>query len=202
MNDTALLLGAIAAVLYFLNQGGDLVENDNPSLSIDQPAESSGYVLQMLPGPIGDVLEVMDGVKKLSQSRVQQIIRDAAADAGIEPAIMLAVAKQESGFNPANINKSDPSYGLFQIQLFWLKYFGYPQDAQLLLDPVFASQLAGQILNYFKGRINSQTRDYFQLPAEIDIYNVGETLWNKGRRNLAYRDSVLKFYRDFGGTAA
>src|ERR1041385_8778598 len=53
---------------------------------------------------------------------VQQIICDAAVAHGVEPALMLAIAKKESSFNPANINPSDPSYGLFQIQTFWLKY--------------------------------------------------------------------------------
>ncbi|MBT3232999.1 MAG: transglycosylase SLT domain-containing protein [Calditrichaeota bacterium] len=43
------------------------------------------------------------------------IVRDVCKDLNIDIAITMAVIERESGFNPDNENKSDPSYGLMQL---------------------------------------------------------------------------------------
>jgi hypothetical protein len=130
---------------------------------------------------------------------IDDIIRESAAVHGQEFALMKAIARKESSFNPSAVNLSDPSYGLFQIQDFWLPHAGYPQDKNLLLDPVVAADVAGWILGYFQKRVNPHTGRTFTFPAEVDIYNVGETLWRNGVRNITYRDDVTRFYREYGG---
>jgi soluble lytic murein transglycosylase-like protein len=162
---------AVIAVLRFAPKAAASVPIDGPTLPVDdKPALT-----------------------------VEQIIRKVAEAYGEDAALMLAIAKTETNFNPRAINLSDPSYGLFQIQAFWLTYFGFSKEPEQLYDPEFSANLAARILKYFRGRQNPQTGDYFQFPNEADIYNVGESLWREGRRNLAYRDKVLIFYRNFGG---
>jgi len=136
----------------------------------------------------------------LGPQSIQEIIRAAAARFGQDAALMLAIAQTESSFNSAAVNLSDPSYGLFQIQVFWLRHFGFPGDKNLLLDATTASEVAARILQYFRARQNPLTGDTFQFPADVDVYNVGESLWAQGRRNLGYRDRVTGYYRNFGGT--
>lgn len=122
---------------------------------------------------------------------IMEMIRRVSLANGVDPALMLAIAKQESDFNPAATNPSDPSYGLFQIQRFWLQYFGHdPADIEQLYNAAFATGLACEIILYFQNK-------GFTFPQQVDIYNVGETLWRDGRRNAAYRDAVNRFYNEF-----
>jgi hypothetical protein len=186
----------LAVIVFLLHNSQDTA--DGSGEIADEVAGAAIGAASSVAGAVNDAVEV---VMALSKSQVQQIIRDAAAANGVDPALMLAIAKQESGFNPANINRMDPSYGLFQIQTFWLTHFGFANDYRQLLDAQFAADLAAKILLYFQSRINPQTKDFFEFPAEVDIYNVGETAWAKGHRNLPYRDSVLNYYRSFGGVA-
>jgi hypothetical protein len=121
---------------------------------------------------------------------IQDMIRRVSRERGRDPALMLAIAKRESDFNPAAVNPSDPSYGMYQIQKFWLPYFGHEVDKEQLFDAEFCTNVACEIILYFelKG---------FKFPQQVDIYNVGETLWRDGRRNAAYRDAVNRFYSEF-----
>lgn len=121
---------------------------------------------------------------------VRTMIKETAVASGVDPALMLAICQTESNFNAGAINPGDPSYGLFQIQVFWLSSFGYNADWNLLMDPEFNAQIACQIISYFQGK-------GFSFPSQADIYNVGETQWRKGVRNVAYRDRVTNAYRSY-----
>lgn len=121
---------------------------------------------------------------------IQQMIRRTANQAGVDPAVMLALCQKESSFVPSASNPSDPSYGLFGIKANWLTYFGYGPDVSQLFNAQTATDVACQIVGYFQDK-------GFVFPDQADIYNVGETLWAKGRRNIPYRDSVKNFYRSF-----
>ncbi len=118
------------------------------------------------------------------------MIRRTAISFGCDPAVMLAICQKESNFNPSAINPSDPSYGLFQIMEFWLRHFGYTENYQSLLQAEFNAQVACRIVLYFQAR-------GFRFPDQADIYNVGETLWAKGVRNVSYREDVKAFYRSY-----
>lgn len=121
---------------------------------------------------------------------IQDMIRATAQASAVDPALMLAIAEKESSFDPSAVNPSDPSYGLFQIQTFWLATFGFPEDPQSLLEGQFNCEIACRIIQYFQGR-------GYSLPDQVDVYNVGETNFRKGRRNIAYRDAVVSFYRTY-----
>jgi len=122
---------------------------------------------------------------------IEAMIRHTANSAGVDPAVMLAICRKESSFNPAAVNPADPSYGLFGIKPTpWLAHFGYSSDYVQLFNAQTNATLACKIVEYFQER-------GFVFPDQADIYNVGETLWAKGRRNVAYRDSIKSFYRSF-----
>jgi soluble lytic murein transglycosylase-like protein len=121
---------------------------------------------------------------------IQPLIRRVASARGVDPALMLAFAKKETNFNPAAVNASDPSYGLFQIMPFWLQYFGFSTDPDQLMNAEFNTGLACDIVGYFQQK-------GFRFPDQADIYNVGETLWKDGRRNVSYRNDVIRFYGEF-----
>lgn len=194
-------LAVIALALFIFRNTGEETPADQTTTEIESDAQMIAGTVGWIDPVTGTVANVVEAAMKLTKKQVQQIIRDAAGRNGLEEALLLAIAQKESGFNPANINSRDPSYGLFQIQTFWLKYFGYGPDYQQLLDPQFASELACKILLYFKSKVNPQTGDHFQFPAEVDIYNVGETKWAQGIRNPNYRNDVIRFYQAFGGVA-
>ena len=120
-------------------------------------------------------------------SPVQAVVFNAARAWGVDPSLELAVVEHESGFNPAAVNSSDPSYGLGQVMRFWLKFFNYKDDTTQLLDAQFNANITARILLYFQSK-------GFKLPDQIDIYNVGETLWRKGTRNASYRNHVVELY--------
>lgn len=128
-------------------------------------------------------------------SGLDAMIHAAARRHGQDPILMKAIIRVESNFNPSAVNPADPSYGLAQIMPFWVGYFGLPHggDASTyLLNAENNLEVQARILNYF------QTRG-FRFPDQVDIYNVGETLWARGVRNARYRDDVLRFYREYGG---
>jgi len=124
---------------------------------------------------------------------IQQMVYQAARAHDVEPAMVLAIIEHESHFDPAVVNKRDPSYGLGQVMAFWVPFFGLgtlEQAPAILLDPGFNADITARIVQYF---FYEHT---FTFPAEADIYNVGETLWRKGIRNGSYRDGVTqKFHR-------
>ena len=136
-------------------------------------------------------------VTEEKQADIQMIIIAAARKHGVDPAMALAYVEVESSFNPAAINPSDPSYGLGQIQAFWVEYFhlGSGADApRLLMDPWFNADVLARIIHYFfhAGR-------GFNFGDHADIYNVGETLWRKGVRNEIYRSKILSAYERWKG---
>lgn len=135
----------------------------------------------------------------LSRGNILELIRSKAIRHNVDPDLMTAIVEKESSYNPAAINPTDPSYGLGQIQTFWLKYFGYVEDHRLLLDPDTNLEVMARILKYFRSRVNPKTGQLFRFPEDVDVYNVGETKWAKGIRNTSYRDHVTQIFNRIKG---
>jgi len=141
-----------------------------------------------------------------ANSNLDAIYQDVAHQFGDDWRLAKAFAMKESSENPAAENPNDPSYGLYGIQPFWLVSFGVlaKDDPELqtktkdLLtsDPRFATEMFFRILAYFRRRTNPLTLSAFKFPDEADIYNVGETLWSKGVRNIAYKDFIVREYAE------
>jgi len=112
--------------------------------------------------------------------------------------LIKAVCWQESSFNPNAINPSDPSYGLMQIQHNpngWSTALAYGKKLNInfskLPDDLYNPELSIRIGGAFIAEIVKKYGN-----QAIDIYNIGETSYNRGNRNRIYRDSVLNKYNE------
>jgi len=130
-----------------------------------------------------------------SQTKYRDLIRDVAQANGYSNVSFLqGLALEESSLDPSAAS-SKTSYGLFQIfhakNFSWLRWAGYTEaDFKRLYDPMFNAILAIKIVRYFEGK-------GFVFPRDSDIYNVGETEWRKGKRNVDYRQKVIKYAEEF-----
>jgi hypothetical protein len=127
---------------------------------------------------------------------VARVIRVAAAKTGQSEVLLKAVMFVESRFRPDavnNANPNNPSIGLGQIRpVPWLRYFGFDAvaDRERLYEAPFNAEKTAEILTYFQRR-------GFQFPAQADVYNLGETEFNKGVRNDDYRAKVEQAFAWF-----
>lgn len=99
---------------------------------------------------------------------IQSMIVRIAKEEGVDPAIMLAIAQQESGFNPNAVGDGGKSFGLFQI------YSSAHPDYKGGTDPEantrYATRLFKGLLNQNKGSVN----------RALWAYNAGQGNVNKG----------------------
>lgn len=80
--------------------------------------------------------------------KMKKIIRKAAYKYNVNPAIMIKLAKNESGFNPNEIGDEDPrDRGLFQIN----RGFHPSVSDEEAFDPKFAAEWTAQKINQGKG---------------------------------------------------
>lgn len=111
---------------------------------------------------------------------------------GIDPALVLAIIEQESGFNPNAVNLNDPnggSFGLMQMQVPTAKDMGYASDdPRGLFDPATAIALGVAYL----GWIASYLARYGITGenAMVAAYNAGVGRVRQGLPNYPYVTAV------------
>jgi soluble lytic murein transglycosylase len=111
----------------------------------------------------------------------------------IEPALVKAIIKVESDFNPKAKNPSDPSYGLMQITPAVAYDYGVISstrptlsEVERMMIPSINVDMGARFLSYLGKRLS--------LSGQIQAYNVGYTGYLKGVRNYPYYEKVLKYY--------
>jgi len=167
---------------------------DVPAIAGDPRLEEVQRIVKKLKGTRNEVLED----RAIAAWRLAQ---ETSEQTGVDPALLMAIWHQESRFNPAAINASDPSYGLGQIQTFWVDgRIGLTGTKQDLLQPAFNARATAAVLLYFQGAQDLQPYRSFQFPDEADVYNVGETKYRKGTRNPAYREAIQKNFVEWSTT--
>lgn len=113
-------------------------------------------------------------------------------------ALIKAIIKAESSWNPLAKNPNDPSYGLMGIMPIVAQDFGIVKDWRNTTDAEVAA------IYDINNNIGCGTKLIGKLlkkyPQEIAImmYNIGETGYNTGRRNTEYVSRVLNYYYDYG----
>lgn len=114
---------------------------------------------------------------------------------GIEPAIVMAVVRTESNFNPNAKNPSDPSFGLMQItdELAYdygliSSWVGFPDSSEIILMMNIDNNL-----DVGCGFLSSLLSKY-SFDQAIQSYNVGERGYFLGRRNPDYLKKVRTAY--------
>jgi soluble lytic murein transglycosylase-like protein len=132
-----------------------------------------------------------------TQTALDMMIANASAKFGVETALIKAIIRQESNFNPNAINPSDPSYGYMQVGLMVAQDFGLIKDYQnptgveiaLLLDP----QTNINIGTWQLHRLLSK----YPFEVAIQMYNVGIQGYNSGYRAAGYLANVTRFYNEY-----
>ncbi len=198
-------LSIVGVALYMSRQGNDAplkrIEGELAKLPLDDMQREFGNALQA-PQPATDAGQAEPG----SVESIKALVRRIAAEEGLDPSLMLAMVEQESSFDPRAVNPNDPSYGLGQIQTFWMReLYRMAEDRNAMFDPAFNLHLMADVLKYFMRRplssraVDRNRRAYrsFSFPEEADIYNIGETNFRAGRRNLVYRDGVARRFAKF-----
>lgn len=99
---------------------------------------------------------------------IQSMIVRIAKEEGVDPAIMLSIAQQESGFNPNAVGDGGKSLGLFQI------YSSAHPDYKGGTDPEANTRYAARL---FKGLLNQNNGS---VNRALWAYNAGQGNVNKG----------------------
>lgn len=99
---------------------------------------------------------------------IQSMIVRIAKEEGVDPAIMLSIAQQESGFNPNAVGDGGKSFGLFQI------YSSAHPDYKGGTDPEANTRYATRL---FKGLLQQNNGS---VNRALWAYNAGQGNVNKG----------------------
>lgn len=99
---------------------------------------------------------------------IQSMIVRIAKEEGVDPAIMLAIAQQESGFNPNAVGDGGKSFGLFQI------YSSAHPDYKGGTDPEANTRYATRL---FKGLLSQNNGS---VNRALWAYNAGQGNVNRG----------------------
>jgi len=116
---------------------------------------------------------------------------------GVSSALVKAIIRQESNFNP-NVISSKKCYGLMQISLALCEDYGYvkewqhPTDYEIsrIMEPQNNINIGTRFLSFLLGKYNFDTA--------VQMYNVGvDGYLNHGYRATDYLADVKGFYNDY-----
>lgn len=133
-----------------------------------------------------------------SSDGIQQLIRSNAEKFNIPPALLKAVVKVESNFNPYAVNPSDPSYGLCQVTPILAATYGYVRDWRNPTDAEIAFISRPDVNCLIGARFLGYTVNKYGLDIGVQMYNCGETGYNtNGVRVPAYLEKVKRWYDEY-----
>jgi len=113
---------------------------------------------------------------------IEDTISSAASRYGIDPDVLLAIAKVESGMNPVAEGDHGHSHGLFQINDYWLHRFHIPRGA--MLNPIINAQWGAYVLSQCFHRYPGN----HQFWRAVGCYNTGASQTSdKLRSRYAWR---------------
>lgn len=130
-------------------------------------------------------------------SELERFIESKAFQWGLDPALVKAIAKVESNWDPNAKNPHDPSYGLMQITPALAFDFGLISDwrnpssyeIQKIMDVNNNLDVACWFLDHL-----TSTHPF---DAAVQMYNVGEAGYQRGTRNTAYLNKVRSYYEKY-----
>ena len=154
------------------------VQNSQSGRTQSQPVQQQS---QQAPRMVSEGPTQIGG-QPIAASDIQQIIIEEANKAGVSPALMLAIANQESGFKPNLVGDKDRggSYGLFQIHK--PSHPDYTGGFDPRANAAYASKMMAGLLKAYNG-------------------DVAKALWgyNAGSGNVArgiYPDSTKAYVKN------
>jgi len=131
------------------------------------------------------------------------LIKKYADKYGVDPALVAAHAKTESGWDPSAVNLENPeldydsSYGLLQVQLATAQDFGKVANYREATSEEI-SWLMDVDHNVQVGAWNiARWQKKYPFDVAIQMYNVGESGYNRGYRNSGYLRRVKEAYDEY-----
>lgn len=122
-----------------------------------------------------------------STQQIQDMITAAATSAGLPPSVALAVAQQESSFNPNAVGPVNSNgtrdYGLFQLNTAMLQQLGL--STTQALDPATNINAGVQLLAQYYSQYGGD------LPSVLGAYNAGPGAVASGNLPSSYITSVM-----------
>ena len=129
-----------------------------------------------------------------SKTKYDEIIAEIAKEYGVSAALIKAVIKTESDFNPTLVSATN-DYGLMQINACNVSWLADELGVTDLFDPAQNIESGVYILSGYLKR--------YSLADALMAYNCGEggakRLWKQGVHSTHYTKKVLKNLDEFGG---
>lgn len=132
-------------------------------------------------------------IKYIDKVTVVKIIKEIAKKEKVDKTICLTIAKIESDFRPWVSNPKDPSYGLYELAFGTAKAFN--KDIKSVDDMYDVRKNATAGIRFIKHLLKTYPKATIYEIAQM--YNLGETKYNKGVRNIDYKNRFTKFYKKF-----
>lgn len=120
------------------------------------------------------------------------LIEQAALTYRVPKALIKAIIRTESTFDPGAVNPADPSAGLMQVT---------PKTASAMLGrPVTIEELKRPEVSITAGtKFLGYLLERYPLEDAIQMYNLGETKFRKGSRVPEYLARVKKYLAYYQG---
>ncbi|MBA7607288.1 hypothetical protein ES703_14447 [subsurface metagenome] len=140
--------------------------------------------------------KILPGTKGLTPE-LERLMASKADQYGVDRALVKAVAKIESNFNPRAKNPADPSYGLMQITPMLAQDFGLVKDyrnpSASEIERLYDLDNNLYVACSFMARLHSK----YDFDQAVQSYNVGEWGYKIGYRNLDYLKKVKRYYEKY-----
>jgi soluble lytic murein transglycosylase-like protein len=113
---------------------------------------------------------------------------------GVPIPIIQAVIEIESSYNQFAKNPNDPSYGYMGIMPIVAKDYGIVNDwTRVTTEEINSIYEVDNNIGCGTKLLQHLLSDH-NLATAVEMYNVGETGWNKGRRNSNYVSNFFTAY--------
>jgi soluble lytic murein transglycosylase-like protein len=126
----------------------------------------------------------------MAKGRVVQILREEARAQGVPVPLVLAIAHQESGFNP-NARSYQNAFGAMQVILPTARALGYQGPVRGLYDPRVSARLG---VTYLKQGLQMFGNDIVRVARR---YHGGDNLRQHGPKTARYGNSIVNLYRRY-----
>ncbi len=138
--------------------------------------------------------QTVSGFQIGNKSQILKQITSRAEFWNVEPALVKAIVRVESNFNPTAKNPADPSYGLMQITPMLAQDYGRVKDwrnptkaeISMLYEPVWNLDIGCPHL--------SKLRKKYSFDIAVQMFNTGEYGYISGVRNSDYLQKVKVQY--------
>jgi len=103
----------------------------------------------------------------MAEIPVEELIRKAAVDRGVDPAVALRIAERESSLNPTAKNRRSSAYGLFQItDDTWKQYGGTKENRASTLDNIRIG------MDIIADNERTYVRKFGRAPSAAELYSM------------------------------